>query len=62
MAYGSILSAELDSAPSRKERGAFFTPPQVADFLADFAVKRKEDRVLEPAVGWVLRVQTSAPR
>ena len=62
MAYGSILSAELDSAPSRKERGAFFTPPQVADFLADFAVKRKEDRVLEPAAGEAVFISAVASR
>lgn len=35
----------------RKARGAFFTPPEVAAYIARWAVKSPEDRVLEPACG-----------
>lgn len=35
----------------RKERGAFFTPPAIADFLARFAIRSPTDRVLDPTCG-----------
>lgn len=36
----------------RKQRGAFFTPPSIADFLASWAIKDKRDaRVLDPTCG-----------
>jgi tRNA1(Val) A37 N6-methylase TrmN6 len=35
----------------RKERGAFFTPPSIADFLARFAIRSPTDRVLDPTCG-----------
>lgn len=34
-----------------KARGAFFTPPEISQFLVDWAVRRKIDRVLEPSCG-----------
>jgi adenine-specific DNA-methyltransferase len=38
-----------DSPAFRKERGAFFTPPQIADYLADWAVGGDRDaRILDP--------------
>lgn len=40
-----------DSAPLRKARGAFFTPPPVARFVADWAVQSPQDAVLEPSCG-----------
>jgi len=41
-----------DSAAARKERGAFFTPPAIADYLADWAVQDQIDaRVLDPTCG-----------
>lgn len=41
----------LDSAALRKARGAFFTPPKIASFIADWAVRTAEDEVLEPSAG-----------
>ncbi|MBV9013651.1 MAG: SAM-dependent DNA methyltransferase [Pseudonocardiales bacterium] len=41
-----------DSPAVRKERGAFFTPPQIADYLADWAVGGDRDaRILDPTCG-----------
>lgn len=41
-----------DSAAFRKERGAFFTPPAIADYLADWAVGNDPDaRILDPTCG-----------
>lgn len=36
---------------TRKARGAFFTPPILADFLANWAVRKPSDRVLDPSCG-----------
>ena len=37
---------------TRKERGAFFTPAPIAEFLASWAIKDKRDaRVLDPTCG-----------
>ena len=35
----------------RKDRGAFFTPPEIADFLADWAVQSQDDLVMDPTCG-----------
>jgi adenine-specific DNA methylase len=35
----------------RKERGAFFTPPALAEFLVRWAVRSADERVLEPSCG-----------
>jgi len=40
-----------DSAAARKARGAFFTPPAVTAFLAEWAIRSASDRVLEPSCG-----------
>jgi len=40
-----------DSPALRKIRGAFFTPPPITRFLAEWAVRSAEDRVLEPSCG-----------
>jgi adenine-specific DNA-methyltransferase len=40
-----------DSAHLRKARGAFFTPQDVARFVADWAIRSTEDAVLEPSCG-----------
>ena len=40
-----------DPAPARKGRGAFFTPPAAARFIARWAVRDAADLVLEPACG-----------
>lgn len=41
----------LDSAPVRKARGAFFSPPKIAAFVTDWAVRTPHDAVLEPSAG-----------
>lgn len=51
MAYGSSLNALSDSAYKRKERGAFFTPPELARYLSEFAVRSGTDAILEPSCG-----------
>jgi adenine-specific DNA methylase len=40
-----------DSESLRKARGAFFTPPAIASFIANWAVRGPGDRVLEPSAG-----------
>ena len=51
MAYGSILKTADDSSAARKGRGAFFTPPEMAEYLANWAIRSSEESVLEPACG-----------
>jgi adenine-specific DNA-methyltransferase len=40
-----------DTADLRKARGAFFTPPAVADFITNWAVSSAEDDIIEPSCG-----------
>ncbi len=40
-----------DTAELRKDRGAFFTPPALAQFIADWAIRAPDDRVIEPSCG-----------
>lgn len=43
---------QLDDTPElRKERGAFFTPAGITDFVAKWAIRTATDRVLEPSAG-----------
>ncbi|WIW50237.1 N-6 DNA methylase (plasmid) [Bradyrhizobium sp. 62B] len=42
------MNAELRA---QKARGAFFTPPQVSQFLVDWAIRGPRDVVLEPSCG-----------
>lgn len=35
----------------RKSRGAFFTPPAVAEFIAEWALRSPDDRMFEPSCG-----------
>lgn len=51
MAYGSVLTIEQDAPSQRKERGAFFTPPELANAMSRWAIRDKNDRVLEPSFG-----------
>ena len=41
----------VDTNALRKARGAFFTPPEVADYVARWAVRTAGDHVLEPSCG-----------
>jgi len=40
-----------DTPAQRKERGAFFTPPALAKFVTNWAIRDAADRVLEPSCG-----------
>ncbi len=40
-----------DSPTARKARGAFFTPPELCDYIAQWAIRSGLDRVLEPSCG-----------
>ncbi len=42
---------DSDTLALRKARGAFFTPPEIARFLVDWAVRQPSDAVLEPSCG-----------
>ncbi|KQO49547.1 HsdM family class I SAM-dependent methyltransferase [Methylobacterium sp. Leaf85] len=46
----------------QKARGAFFTPPEVSRFIADWAIRSKGDRVLEPSCGDASFLLPSAAR
>lgn len=45
-----------------KARGAFYTPPTVAKFLAEWGIRSADDRVLEPACGDGAFIAASAAR
>jgi adenine-specific DNA-methyltransferase len=52
-----------DSPAIRKERGAFFTPPQIADYLADWAVGGDRDaRILDPTCGEAVFLRSAGRR
>lgn len=40
-----------DTAELRKARGAFFTPPEIGAFLAQWAIRSSADAVFEPSCG-----------
>jgi adenine-specific DNA-methyltransferase len=41
----------VDTPHLRKARGAYFTPPALARFMTDWAVRGADDRLLEPSCG-----------
>ncbi len=45
------ISELVDTDSLRKARGAFFTPPEVAAYVARWAVRTPMDHVLEPSCG-----------
>lgn len=45
------ITAPVDTDALRKARGAFFTPPEIARYVAAWAVRAAADRVLEPSCG-----------
>ena len=47
---------------ARKSRGAFFTPPAIATFLADWAIRRPTDTVFEPSCGEAVFLTAAARR
>lgn len=44
-------ASNLPPLADRKQRGAFFTPPEVAEFLTNWAIRSSTDLVLEPSCG-----------
>jgi adenine-specific DNA-methyltransferase len=46
----SLLDAP-DTSELRKARGAFFTPPRLTRFIAEWAVRTPADQVMEPSAG-----------
>lgn len=47
----SALIHPTDTADLRKARGAFFTPPAITRFIANWAIRDPQDRLLEPSAG-----------
>src|SRR5688572_28149626 len=45
------ITRNADDDALRKARGAFFTPPEVCQFMAEWAIRSRDDRVLEPSAG-----------
>ncbi len=45
------LQLTSDTAQARKARGAFFTPPELCRYVADWAIRSASDEVLEPSCG-----------
>jgi len=52
----------VDTAGLRKARGAFFTPVELCDYLASWAIRRPIDQVLEPSCGEAAFLLSSAAR
>ncbi|MEX1142804.1 MAG: N-6 DNA methylase [Thermoleophilaceae bacterium] len=56
------MTPSLDTAPARKARGAFFTPPAIAEYLARWAVRTPTDRVMDPTCGEAVFLLSAAER
>jgi adenine-specific DNA-methyltransferase len=53
----------LEDPPAlRKARGAFFTPPAIADFLSQWAIRTSDARVLDPTCGESVFLLAAAER
>lgn len=46
-----MISTTAPSRDQQKARGAFYTPPELTCFLAHWAIRSVDDRVLEPSCG-----------
>ena len=62
MAYGSVLSEALDTRSDRKARGAFYTPPRLAEYICKYCIRGRLDRVLEPSCGEAVFLSEAANR
>jgi adenine-specific DNA-methyltransferase len=59
----SIRFETGDTAPKRKARGAFFTPPAIANFLVDWAIGSDGSaKVLDPTCGEAVFLLSAAQR
>lgn len=47
----SSITGNAAVALLRKARGAFFTPPELAQFITNWAITESSDRILEPSAG-----------
>lgn len=56
------MQTYVDPRESRKERGAFFTPPSLARFIAEWAIRDAGDSVLEPSCGEAVFLTAAALR
>ena len=52
----------MNSDALRKARGAFFTPPEIANYLVEWAVRSPGDTVLEPSCGEAAFLLAAAER
>lgn len=52
----------VDTQLLRKARGAFFTPPALADFVSRWAIQAQTDHVLEPSCGEAAFLLSAAAR
>ena len=55
-----MTSRAQDLAPARKARGAFFTPPAIADFLTRWAIRTPDARALDPTCGEAVFLEAAA--
>lgn len=55
-------SSPADSQGLRKARGAFFTPPELCSYMAEWAIRAPTDRVLEPSCGEAAFLLAAAER
>jgi adenine-specific DNA-methyltransferase len=46
-----LKKPSVQLAEQRKARGAFFTPAEISRFMTEWAIRRADDRVLEPSCG-----------
>jgi adenine-specific DNA methylase len=56
-----IAGHSLEPA-ERKARGAFFTPAEIAGFIADWAIRSPDDRIFEPSCGEAVFLKSAAAR
>lgn len=55
-------STAQDASARQKEVGAFYTPPAMAAALADWAIQKPSDRVLDPSFGGLAFLGAAADR
>jgi adenine-specific DNA-methyltransferase len=60
--YRRRVSNSVDSPRLRKVRGAFFTPPEIAEFLAAWAVREPRAAIMDPTCGESVFLLSAARR
>lgn len=51
MLLDPAVTVLLETSTARKARGAFFTPDGITRHIAEWAIRRSDDKVLEPSTG-----------